>query len=539
MKDYSNTSPEFADKIKLLETTDTNHADNFNYATRILFDNTMFLKNQAGTPPEYDPETPFSPGDVVTHEGATYKCTVKIEEGEEWDPAHWQEINLLSEMEVSLQHTAEILRKVDILVNNLVPLDKPVYGFIVHETTDQDPESRVEYIGANKNFRPMKMNKETHVMDLGDWGSFDYLKGMVPVMANFDGGIDYYLNPDNYAQKADGTESNVSDATYNGNAMFVIPKAYTWEYKLAGDRYVLISERKLTDDFEAQGFNVLGKERPYMLGPMFYGSIDDQGRLRSLAGQMCYGTASGAQADVAEDAPFKEKLGVTAGITTDIQWKAIQNTSKNGLFFGGPITNFLANLCILISKSTNSQEAFGGGMSGAYVNDKAQAYGTKKNEVVNGGMFWGSSDNKSFNKIFHSAVLGSYMVWQRDPYMVLSSGRIKVSTDYTYDPTGEKYLDTGIDFKPGDTNPHYYPTYNVVKGYGAVPCADMKDKATSATGYCDATWANAEGVRVSLRLGDVYYGAGDGLWARSLADVATGAWWGLGASLLLPAPAAA
>ena len=29
---------------------------------------------------------------------------------------------------------------------------------------------------------------------------------------------------------------------------------------------------------------------------------------------------------------------------------------------------------------------------------------------------YGSDDNKSFNKIFHSAVLGSYMLWQRDPY---------------------------------------------------------------------------------------------------------------------------
>lgn len=62
---------------------------------------------------------------------------------------------------------------------------------------------------------------------------------------------------------------------------------------------------------------------------------------------------------------------------------------------------------------------------------------------------------------------------------------------------------------------------------------------SSATGYCDHTWVNAEIPAVSLRFGRCDDGAHDGLWARALNAVAADAGWNSGASKLLPAPAAA
>ena len=109
-------------------------------------------------------------------------------------------------------------------------------------------------------------------------------------------------------------------------------------------------------------------------------------------------------------------------------------------------------------------------MCSSYVEDKAQHYGTQINKVVGGGRFYGSDDNKSFNKIFHSAVLGSYMLWQRDPYMVAVNGRIKVSTDYTYNLSGDGYLDTGCNV----TANHYNATMHVVKGFGAIPSEEIE-----------------------------------------------------------------
>lgn len=56
MKDYTNSNAEFSNKIKILETSDTNHADNINTTTRQLLDNTVAnnrelttVKNKLGT----------------------------------------------------------------------------------------------------------------------------------------------------------------------------------------------------------------------------------------------------------------------------------------------------------------------------------------------------------------------------------------------------------------------------------------------------------------------------------------------------------
>ena len=423
----------------------------------------------------------------------------------------------------------EVKDQVDKLVRNLVPEDAPIYGMVIHEASDLNPTTRVEYLGANKDFTPVSMNMSTHAMNYGSWADWGWLKANVPVMCNWEGEIAYFLDPNDYTKKTDGTKSDVSNVNYTGDAMAIIKKIYKKEYKVGDDRYVYFCERKADDDFHAVGFEVAGKEREYMLIPMFYGSIDGNGRMRSIAGQWSCLTASGAASD--------NSSGTAIG--TAEQYAAIQKASKNALFFGGSLTNTLADICILLSKSTDSQGSFGSGMCSTYVEDKAKHYGTQINTVIPGGQFYGSNDGKSFNKIFHSCVMGSYMLWQRDPYMLLINGRIKVSTDYTYDLTGNKYVDTGVDFKPGDTSCHYYPTYKVAREFGVVPCADMKDTTTSATGYCDGTWANTEGERVSLRFGSCAHGLACGLFARTLDDVAAYAWWGCGASKLLPAPAAA
>ncbi len=83
----------------------------------------------------------------------------------------------------------------------------------------------------------------------------------------------------------------------------------------------------------------------------------------------------------------------------------------------------------------------------------------------------------------------------------------------------------------------YYVTTQVVKDFGAVPNDEIA--CSSATGYCDHTWVNAEITAVSRRFGTCNDGANDGLWARTLNVVAANAWWYDGASKLLPAPAAA
>lgn len=95
----------------------------------------------------------------------------------------------------------EVQEQVEKLVRNLVPDDAPIYGMVIHEASDLNPSTRVEYLGANKDFTPMSMNMSTHAMNYGSWAGWDWLKANVPVMCNWDGGIDYFLDPDDYTKK--------------------------------------------------------------------------------------------------------------------------------------------------------------------------------------------------------------------------------------------------------------------------------------------------------------------------------------------------
>ena len=73
-------------------------------------------------------------------------------------------------------------------------------------------------------------------------------------MCGWDGEIKYYLNPDDYTKKADGTASDVSNANFAGNAMAVIKKIYKKEYKVGSDRYVYFCERQVDSGFPAGWF---------------------------------------------------------------------------------------------------------------------------------------------------------------------------------------------------------------------------------------------------------------------------------------------
>lgn len=50
----------------------------------------------------------------------------------------------------------EVQEQVEKLVRNLVPDDAPIYGMVIHEASDLNPSTRVEYLGANKDFTDRK-----------------------------------------------------------------------------------------------------------------------------------------------------------------------------------------------------------------------------------------------------------------------------------------------------------------------------------------------------------------------------------------------
>lgn len=407
-------------------------------------------------------------------------------------------------------------------VYNILAAD-PVYGFIEHNGI-LSPGSRIEYIGLNKDFSPLVRNKADGSMALNSWADFPVIKANKPYMVRADGTPDYRMSETNYAQKESGGASDVANSSYNGGAFSWLMKIYKNEEMVGNDRIVRFS-LTARDGYEPVGFiDPSNNELEGVWLPMFYGSIlgasGSTPKMVSLSG-----------------------MQPTHSNTTAQEKTAITNFSSRAVFLGGPIVETITDLLIMFAKTTNLQEAYGYGNCAGYDASQSPTYGVKQNAIVGGGQFYGTDDQHSLNKIFHSIVLGSYQQWMRDPYEVVVNGRVKVSKNYTYDPTGAAYTDTGIavpDNKTWDTNHNAldYPAhFRTVPGYGSIPALGM-DGGSSATGGCDGLWRKDPKqtfTGVCLRFGTCSTGLTCGVRARNWNTAATYAYWSIGAAdLLLP-----
>ncbi len=399
----------------------------------------------------------------------------------------------------------------DKIYNALVPDE--IYGFIEHMDI-LAPGQRIEYTGANKDYSPITVNKETGQASYNSWANFPWLLANKPYMVHSDGTADYRLNENNYAQKEDGSASDVANAAYDGGAFAWAMKIYKQEYTVGSDRVVNFSISK-RDGFEPIGFiDPSNRELEGVWIPMFYGTIISD-KMKCISGnQPCYNTATAA-----------EKTAIDA-------------FGSKAKFFGGAIVETLIDLMILFAKTTDLQAAYGNGNCSGYDASLAPTYGVKQNAVVGGGQFYGTSDGKSLNKIFHSIVLGSYNQWMRDPYVVCVNGKVKVSKNYNYDLTGAAYEDAGITHGKINDNAAYGPVYahifRTIGGFGALPAAPYK--GSTALGGCDGMWVNTGITAVALRFGGCDSGLVAGPRALSLYGPAGYASWAFGAAILLLPP---
>ena len=393
-------------------------------------------------------------------------------------------------------------------IYNIVSADG-VYGFIEHMDI-LSPSQRVEYIGMNANYTPLVVTKGGGY-SLNSWADFPWLKANKPYMVKSDGTPDYRLNENDYTKKEDGTDSDVSNTSYDGGAFAWAMKIYKYEKTVGSDRIVKFSFEK-RDGYEPVGFvDPDNNELEGVWIPMFYGSIVDS-KMKCISGtQPCYNNATSA-----------EKT-------------AIDNFGARAKFLGGPIVETLIDLMIMFAKTTNLQEAYGNGNMNGYNANLAPTNGVKLNAVIGGGQFYGTSDGKSLNKIFHSIVLGTYQQWMRDPYTICVNGKLKVSKNYAYDLTGASYSDTGIEYdEVKDTSLRHPHRFQTIPGFGAIGVYPFK--GSTSTGGCDGLIVNKGIVAVALRFGSCSFGAFDGPRALTLNNTATDAYWAFGDAVLLLPP---
>lgn len=459
--------------------------------------------------------------DEMTHGTANFVVAVEKRPGDNAAPSDSD----LSLIQRGIDAAAESLRILetfeeetesinDELVNLRIDVDhifdymdnNAVYGFIEHCDV-LSPSQRIEYIGFNKDFVPLKMNLSNGSCALNGWENFPFLLKNKPWMVKSDGTPDYQLNEDDYRYKASGGDSDVDNVDYDGGAFAWIPKIYKKEVMYGNDRYVYFSMNNLPD-FKPIGFKGPdGEEREGVWLPMYYSTLIND-KYRSLA----------------TGAPDQSH-------NTAQQNTYIKNFSQNAYFLGGGLLETLIDIMIMLSKTTDLQGAFGhgnmsGGNSAQYMLDNA---------VIGGGAFYGTSNNKALNKVFHSLVLITQNQYQRDPYEVIIKNRVKVGLDYNYDPTGATYLDTGIDVfeEAAPSNGWKYPhVYKTVSDYGAIPIIEGA-KGSTSLGGCDGVYTSASqktADTVCLRFAVCSNGANGGPRARNWNNTATNTNWNIGAA---------
>lgn len=261
-----------------------------------------------------------------------------------------------------------------------------VYGFHIN-SNESDPSAAVTYLVGAIGATPAHMDFTNGVFDYGSWKDAFFMPR--PCMLKYDGTVDYYLDPNDYSKKEDGTASDVADDTYGGNAMMEWGQngKKIW-YKIVPDANddtsasIYIADHQADEDFRAWSFiNNQGNLVSHFYTPIYNGSIDENGKLRSVSGktysQLCQSKTSAQEVTAAElNNPSTDKLWYTE-VYADV--------------------TLINLLLILIGKSLNCQAVFGNGVQGQASSASSMvSTGTLDDK----GLFFGYNDNTHAVKVF-------------------------------------------------------------------------------------------------------------------------------------------
>lgn len=247
------------------------------------------------------------------------------------------------------------------------------YGFRISKT-ESDPSARVEYIYDAVGMTPAHMDFTQGVFRYGDWQNVWFVTGNKPLMLKSDGTVDYYLNPNNYTLKEDGTASDVANTSYDGNAMASIPLCYVKRYEDEEYEYEIVSDMPLTSDYKAYAHTRADGSIAEVFYWSMFGGSGNSTKIRSLAD-----VTLAASLTVAN-----EIAGCSANGTgwSTHSWSQYQ---------------LLRTLCTLMGKSTDVQAVFGNGNMRGGPNAATLRAGTLKDK----GQFYGTTSNTAQVKVFH------------------------------------------------------------------------------------------------------------------------------------------
>ena len=394
-----------------------------------------------------------------------------------------------------------------------------IYGFHI-DGAESVPSAKITYLADAVGMTPAHMDYTNDVFDYGSWENAFFMPR--PCMLKSDGTVDYYLDPDDYTKKLDGTASDVANDQYDGNAMMEWGKdgRKIW-YKIVPDANdatsasVYIADYQADADFVDYPFhNFQGVSGNHFYTPIYNGSLDANNKLRSISGKQVMASKTATQ---------------------EVSYAEANNPANT------PIWNIevyadtvlITLLLWLMGKSTDSQTVFGRGVeSGSQA--ACEAYRTGAGNTK--GLFYGDDGSSTLVKVFGMENFWA-LQWRRYVGHLLIGGTQYVKMTYGQEDgsTGNGFNLTGTGYKskgrtPEGTSGQYMELQEYDKD-GFYPKKANNTNASASKHYCDYFYFNNSGTRVPLRGGASRDGAYCGVSYVALYDPASYASWSIGAAL--------
>ena len=410
--------------------------------------------------------------------------------------------------------TAEQLAQIGINKSNISSVQNDVaelkkkavkiYTYHVNPN-ESDPEDAVTYLDDATGLTPAKMGASS--FSYGSWANAWFLPR--PCVLKFDGTVDYYLNPNDYSKKVDGTASTIDSSNSTGNVMLEFPKIWVKRTDEGnGARTVSIAPVNVDDTYKCwSNINADNQEVDHFYLPAYNGTIHSN-KMRSLSGVTLNATY----------APNYTRAQEVTAATAN-------NPSGKNMWY----TETWADMCLvydllyLMGKSLDVQRTFGQGLSSGS-ETAMRAYVTGTHDAK--GLFYGDiSGTSTAVKVLGMENLWGCR-WHAVAGLINDNGTLKVKMTYGvadgssaigYNPTGAGYLNYGST----------YGTDGFVKkmqadntmGYKIIETA-----GTDATYYCDYYYVNNSQSNYALLGGSPRGGASCGFCVCLDSEAATASW---------------
>ncbi|MDD5880985.1 hypothetical protein [Stecheria intestinalis] len=386
-----------------------------------------------------------------------------------------------------------------------------VYGFRI-TSNESDPSEKVTYLEDAIGMTPAKMDCVNGKFDYGSWRNAFFMPR--PCMVKFNGTVDYYLDPDDFTKKADGTPSDYNNTAYDGNAMIewgqngkkiwwkVVPDS---DDPTSADFY--FADEKVDSTYHAWNFiNQNNQYADHFYTPAYNGSMDSNSKMRSISGQSISNAISGS-------------AELTACKANGEGWYTEVVSDRM----------LITYLLWLMGKSTDLQGTYGQGLSGGG-ETAMKAYKTGALDKM--GMFFGYSDTSHAVKVFGMENFWGCQ-WRRTAGLINKNGAIfyKMTRGTADGSSAADYNSDGTGYLAGPTSMPdggWVTKYDYSTGVYIPAEVGGSDK----TYYCDYYWINKAATCYALYGGS----SASSSYCGSCVDLRNAfgdAWWSRGAALSL------